>query len=305
MSSIYFSNHRSTNSREKARLTNALPSYSAAVQEKLHRHGRSPSWLVPLSTSVPGLKGRRLRLWVPNPARIHQVSVARFGRKRGTLVLCFGLFLFVFATFAMHKRFNSSARQWPAFPGDPPTLVFTRADLQRIWEWEIDSGHYPSSRKSASDLRRSLNVHSWLIQAGGLGFTVPETIGFSSAISNPALPPRRAARLPPRLRPVSKSITTTNGIGSRRVYLDFQSTESKKSHPLRPVTGSVADLDVIMKNCDFSTNQVTTVSLPGHEGLVSTFSCSWFADAFFSRFSTCGTVWKCFGWVQDWIMGRG
>lgn len=152
MSSIYFSsNHRSTNSREKARLTNGLPSYSAAVQEKLYRHGRSSSWLIPLSTPIPGMRDRRLRLWVPNPARIHQVSVARFGRKRGTLVLCFGAFLLVFITFAVHKRFNSSTRQWPTFPtGDPPTLVFTRADLQKIWRWEIDSGHYPSSQKSAS-----------------------------------------------------------------------------------------------------------------------------------------------------------
>lgn len=150
MPSIYFSsNHRSTNPREKARLTNGLPSYSAAVQEKLYRHGRSPSWLIPLSIPVPGMRDRQLHLLVPNPARIHQVSVARFGRKRGTLMLCFGVLFLVFVTFAVHKRFNSSARQWPTFPtGDPPTLVFTRADLQRIWKWEIDSGHYPSNQKS-------------------------------------------------------------------------------------------------------------------------------------------------------------
>jgi len=152
MSSIHFSSsHRSTNSRERARLTNGLPSYSAAVQEKLYRHGRSSSWFIPLSTPIPGIRSRRFRLWVPNPARIHQVSVARFGRKRGTLVLCFGVLLLVFATFAVHRRFNTTSRQWPTFPtGDPSTLVFTRADLQRIWEWEIDSGHYPSSQKSAS-----------------------------------------------------------------------------------------------------------------------------------------------------------
>jgi len=162
MSSIYFSsNHRSTNSREKARLTNGLPSYSAAIQEKLYRHGRSSSWLVPLSTPIPGIRNRRLRLWVPNPARVHQVSVARFGRKRGTLLMCFGVFLFVFVTFAVHRRFNSSSKQWPTFPtGDPPTLVFTRADLQRIWKWEIESGHYPSSQKSAVTffVRLSLNL---------------------------------------------------------------------------------------------------------------------------------------------------
>ena len=158
MSSIYFSsNHRSTNSREKARLTNGLPSYSAAVQEKLYRHGRSSSWLVPISAPIPGIRNRRFRLWVPNPARIHQGSVARFGRKRGTLLLCFGVFLFVFITFAVHKRFTSSSKQWPKFPtGDPPTLVFTRTDLQRIWKWEIESGHYPSRQKSTD----SFSFHS-------------------------------------------------------------------------------------------------------------------------------------------------
>jgi WD repeat and SOF domain-containing protein 1 len=152
MSSIYFSsNHRSTNPREKGRLTNGLPSYSAAVQEKLYRHGRSSSWLIPLSTQIPGMRDRKLRLWVPNPARIHRGSVAKFGRKRGPLVLCFGVFFLVFITFAVHRRFNSSTRQWPTFPtGDPPTLVFTRADLQRIWKWEIGSGHYPSTQKSTS-----------------------------------------------------------------------------------------------------------------------------------------------------------
>jgi len=271
MSSIYFSsNHRSTNSREKARLTNGLPSYSAAIQEKLYRHGRSSSWLVPLSTPIPGIRNRKLRLWVPNPARVHQVSVARFGRKRGTLLMCFGVFLFVFVTFAVHRRFNSSSKQWPTFPtGDPPTLVFTRADLQRIWKWEIESGHYPSSQKSRATffVRPSLNltqlrsVSRLFVSCASL-FTVPETIGFSSVVTNPALPPRKTARLPPRLQPVSKSVTSTNGVGPRRVYLDIESPGSGKSHPPRPVTGSIADLDIVMKHCDFSTNQVMLVSPP-------------------------------------------
>ena len=277
MSSIYFSSsHRSTNSRENARLTNGLPSYSSAVQEKLHRHGRPSSWFIPFSTPIPGIRGRRLRIWVPNPTRIHQVSVARFGRKRGTLALCFGMLLLVFVTFATHKRFNSSSKQWPTFPtGDPSTLIFTRADLQRIWKWEIDSGHYPSSIKSTSSLTAlysrlvvnssalSTFFHSPFVPFGS---TVPETIGFSSAIPNPALPPRKAARLPPRLRPMSKAITTTNGVGPRRVYLDFQSPGSGRPHPPRPVTGSIADLDVVMKNCDFSTDQVMHILfLPKHK----------------------------------------
>ena len=80
-------------------------------------------------------------------------------------MLCFGLFLFVFAAFAVHRRSDSSPSQWPTFlTGDPPTLVFTRADLQRIWKWEIESGHYPSGQKSASCFVTLSEVDPWLIQ---------------------------------------------------------------------------------------------------------------------------------------------
>lgn len=56
----------------------------------------------------------------------------------------------VFTTFALAKRFVTEEKTWPAFTGDPPTLVFKREDLQRIWSWEIASGHYPSRRRRES-----------------------------------------------------------------------------------------------------------------------------------------------------------
>lgn len=46
----------------------------------------------------------------------------------------------VFAMFALARRLGTE-EPWPAFTGDPPTLVFRREDLQRIWTWEIASGH--------------------------------------------------------------------------------------------------------------------------------------------------------------------
>lgn len=163
MSSIYFSSQRSaSNQREKSRLTNGLPTYSSAVQEKLHnRHARTSSWFVPVSMAIPGVQTRRLRMLIPNPARLHKGSVTRFGRKRGTTLLCMGIVLITFIIFAFHQRFGSQEKQWPtiSLPGDPPTLVFSKADLQRIWKWEIESGHYPSSRKSKfltrSDMQNS------------------------------------------------------------------------------------------------------------------------------------------------------
>jgi len=151
-SSIYFPVPRRPNGHHnlKSRASNGLPIHSSAVQEKLHRH-RDPhslSWIIPVSLAIPGLQNRRLRVLVPNPNRLHQLSVSRFGRKRGRLLLCFAFLIMIFTTFALAKRFGTEEKKWPAPFTDPPTLVFKREDLQRIWQWEISSGHYPSRRAS-------------------------------------------------------------------------------------------------------------------------------------------------------------
>lgn len=51
-------------------------------------------------------------------------------------------------------------------------------------------------------------------------------------------------------------VTKTKGIGSKRVYLDIQAQPPNVAYPPRPVPGSVADLDIVMDNCDFSENKV-------------------------------------------------
>lgn len=105
-----------------------------------------------MSLDIPGVRNRRLRIWVLNPARLHQLSVSRFGRKRGPLILALACASFIFAMFALAKRFGTEEKQWPAplFREDPSTLVFGRDDLQKIWKWEVESGHYPSSHDSMS-----------------------------------------------------------------------------------------------------------------------------------------------------------
>ena len=134
----------------KGRLPNVLPSYSTAVQEKLgHRHSHSLPWIIPIILPIPGVKTRRLRILIPNFARFHQFSVTRFGRKKGPALLCMTVFAIIFTFFALAKRFAMQDKKWPTTPfGTPPTLVFGREDLQRIWQWEIQSGHYPSAQKS-------------------------------------------------------------------------------------------------------------------------------------------------------------
>jgi DDB1- and CUL4-associated factor 13 len=55
--------------------------------------------------------------------------------------------IFTICSFA--RRFGTEEKQWTTNFGESSTLVFGREDLQRIWKWEIESGHYPSNAKSA------------------------------------------------------------------------------------------------------------------------------------------------------------
>ncbi|KAF8078730.1 glycosyltransferase family 32 protein [Lyophyllum atratum] len=203
----------------------SLPNYSnsSAVQEKLGLRHPS-SWFIPISLPIPGVRSRRLRFFLPNLRRLHSSSVLRFGRRAGSAVLLFGFLLFVFIVFAFTKRFGTQAKKWPRpFIGDPSTLIFEREDIQRIWHWEITSGHYPSRR------------------------SIPEQVGFRVAPHNPGIPPRRD----PTRGPLGFA-NSTRGIGPKRTYLDIKPKSRDTAYPPRPVPGSVADLDVIMDHCDFS-----------------------------------------------------
>lgn len=150
-SSNYFSvPQRGNGYVEKARLTNGLPTYSSAVQEKMHRHSRSLSWTVPVSVPIPGVRARRLRLFVPNPIRMQQLGLSRVGRRRGPLIILFLLIVSLCTFFSFARRFGPEEKQWTPNFGESSTLVFGREDIQRIWKWEIASGHYPSKRESKS-----------------------------------------------------------------------------------------------------------------------------------------------------------
>ncbi|KAF5384972.1 hypothetical protein D9615_001429 [Tricholomella constricta] len=204
---------------------NSLPNYSnsSAVQEKLGLRHLSP-WFIPVSVPIPGVRTRRLRLYLPNARRLHSSSVLRFGRRAGSAIFLFGFLLFVFVAFAFAKRFGTRSKKWPRpFIGDPSTLIFEREDLQRIWHWEIASGHFPSRRP------------------------IPEQLGLRVAPRNPGIPPRSSPS-----QGLLGFANSTTGIGPRRTYLEIKSKPHDTAYPPRPVPGSVADLDVIMDHCDFS-----------------------------------------------------
>ncbi|KAI0053360.1 glycosyltransferase family 32 protein [Auriscalpium vulgare] len=223
---------RANGFREKSRSPNGIPLFSSsAIHEKRSRY--AASWTVPIHIPIPGVPGRSLRVPVPNLAAVHHMSVTHFGRRRGTLMLLVACVAAVVTVFSLAQRVRTSRKQWsaPLFTGEPSTLVFEREDLQQVWQWEIASGHYPSSRE------------------------VPRPIRLTAAPLNPALPPKKVAKIPSRYRPPGASVTHTVGHGAKRVYLDNQSRPPHVEYPPRPVPGSVADMDVIMDLCDFSTEK--------------------------------------------------
>ncbi|KAG8919468.1 hypothetical protein FRC02_001636 [Tulasnella sp. 418] len=155
---------------------------------------------------------------------MHFIS-ARIGRRRASFFVWLALAFLLWVGFSLIRAVHSQRHPRWTQPiiGDPPTLVFGREDLRRIWNWEIASGHYPSKRP------------------------IPEQIRITSNPLNPGLPV--SPRLPRNgLLPLGDTI----GTGSDREYLDIQAKPPNTAYPPRVPTGSVADLDIIMDNCDFS-----------------------------------------------------
>jgi len=122
-------------------IATALPLFSSppsAVQEKYARYAAQAPWFAVITITVPFVSILRIRLFFLNPRKPYAIIVARFGRRRGWL-LFFLSFLLIVVFFKLLF-----------FGSDRPSLVFKREDLQRIWHWEIASGHFPSRQESES-----------------------------------------------------------------------------------------------------------------------------------------------------------
>ena len=134
--SAYTTIPREGHRRHAGRLTvsNALPFFSptsSAEREKYASYAKTP-WtiIIPLSSG----QTHRMRLYCVNPRKLYPLAIMRIGRGRGLLFLFLLCILFVVLVVF--------------FRGERPTLVFKREDLQRIWHWEVSSGHFPSRQGS-------------------------------------------------------------------------------------------------------------------------------------------------------------
>lgn len=173
----------------------------------------------------------------------------KYGKRNASIVAWIVLGVTAWLLFSVVRMIGGDHRRMPII-GDPPTLVYGREDLRRIWHWEISSGHYPSTRPSTC---RSLAMPLfWLTR--GVAFAVPDEIRLGVQPLNPGIPPAKYQR---------KSATSlgyrspsTIGTGSKRNYINIEAQSPNIAYPPRVPPGSVADLDVIMENCDFSQQKV-------------------------------------------------
>ncbi|XP_006455251.1 hypothetical protein AGABI2DRAFT_209653 [Agaricus bisporus var. bisporus H97] len=232
-----------------------LPSHSSAVEEKLQRkahtaYAPTAAWTRPLYFSIPGVRDRHLRILVPNwallfpsrggmlltsasapalyPAGSPRIMLLK--RRRGPIFLLLAALALLFTLATLLRKRGSQNWNVEEGSGEPPTLVFRKKDLQQIWKWEIESGHYPSHAN------------------------IPVQIGLESAPVNPAIPKKLPTVKPTRYRPPNTRhvLTDTTGAGPKRVYLDIQSHPPAVAYPPRPVPGSIADMDEVMRHCDFA-----------------------------------------------------
>lgn len=125
-----------------------LPYPSSVIDEKRRSHSAAIPWTRPVFVSIPGVRTRRLRIFIPNITVLNSLRVTR---KRGPFLLVVACMAVVCTFMLVSKGLGGSdwGDQWQnGNPGEAPTLVFRREDLQRIWKWEVASGHYPSNEPS-------------------------------------------------------------------------------------------------------------------------------------------------------------
>jgi DDB1- and CUL4-associated factor 13 len=137
--------------RDRARKGRAspLPTFDVKGNDKravLHR--QLSQWFTPVFIRLPWTRERRLRLFLPFPAPIRTQLEQRLGRKPALTLLSLITLLFFWVIYAFSKHGLHFRRWQPPFLRDPPTLVFSSDELSRVWQWEIASGHYQSTRPS-------------------------------------------------------------------------------------------------------------------------------------------------------------
>jgi WD repeat and SOF domain-containing protein 1 len=157
MSSIHIPSSPGNRLREKSRsisISPRLPTVANGTHEK-HLVRRTSAWtttyFLPLPWPFSRRTGvRRLKILLPIPPKLYRFMTG-LGRARPRgfyhVLSAIAVFAILWNLYIFARRLGAPLPP-PPFGPRKPTLKFAPEDLRRIWEWEVASGHYQSSRKS-------------------------------------------------------------------------------------------------------------------------------------------------------------
>lgn len=241
--------------REKERLkpyaSDALPTFNGLHEKHTLRRYRNltSTFYIPVPWPFSRcIRVRHFKIILPIPAKASKYMART--RWKG-----FNHFVALISIVLLFWNLYNFMRSWPSLPFKPKktTLVFSQEDIRRIWEWEVASGHYQSRRSCMYDSRPV--VSDILINYSLCIIVVPSGITLETSLSNPGIPQESTVTIP-HAHASRKQTHSIVGSGLKRTYIDMQSLPPNVGYPPRPIPGSIADLDIIMDQCDFGNNKV-------------------------------------------------
>ncbi|KAK8850539.1 hypothetical protein IAR55_004457 [Kwoniella newhampshirensis] len=194
-------------------------------------HSRSHSQTNPYSAG--GGQFTHIRLYLPIPPRLF----ARLPRLNSPVRLVFALVMFlglVLFLLGFRKKRDGTSSWSPPFV-DPDTRIISHEEAAMIWEWELLSGHYPSTHNPPEHLPLVASIHNPVVP--------------SSLLPAPTSPSPLVAY---QNRAPGATKIHLVGEGPERSFLSvWDSRESQPGFPARPMPGSILDLDLVLDKCDF------------------------------------------------------
>ncbi|WWC98578.1 hypothetical protein V866_005470 [Kwoniella sp. B9012] len=179
---------------------------------------------------------RYIKLYVPIPPRIYTRLNSPI---RVILLLVIGLIVGLFLL-GFRKRGNGGRSTWTPPFVDPDTRVITADESAMIWEWEILSGHYPSTQRPPDNLPLSPSLHNPAVPSSLIpSITTPTPLVAYQNRNSPSQPQINLV-----------------GQGPERNYLNAWDTrEGTPGFAPRPAPGTILDLDLVLDKCDFGNNK--------------------------------------------------
>ncbi|EIW69803.1 hypothetical protein TREMEDRAFT_43487 [Tremella mesenterica DSM 1558] len=179
---------------------------------------------------------RYVRICLPIPPRI----LSRLSRSNPlrTVFILFVCLLFGIFLLGFRKRGHGRNTWSPPFV-DPNTSVLSPEEIAMIWEWEVLSGHHPSTQLAPDNIPLVPTIHNPV---------VPESLLPSLSSPSPLVAYHQRGATNPR--------TQIIGRGPDRHYIPVQEfINTNPGFPYRPTPGTIIDLDLVVEKCDFGTNK--------------------------------------------------